>query len=340
MPKDISFFHDNFAGSLTKRTLNYGRSLESFFDTILFSIFANVFPLIFASVILWRYSPWLVVILLGSLSLTIVAIMPLIKRRKKLVEARETAASLMAGHVADVIGNMEAVQAFAHDDYEQLRHQTNVKDYMQKTEHSWSYHNLHIDLKISPVYVLINALGLGVAVSLGNSGTTIAAIFVTFSYYTQATRILWEFNRTYRNLENAITEAAQFTELLLKPSAIQDPTDPISFEVTKGAIEFRNVHFAYDDNRGTPLFADLNLGIKPGEKVALVGHSGGGKTTITKLLLRFVDVTDGELLIDGQNVAHARLADVRRAIGVRAAGAVHVPPHHPRKYPLRPVGRH
>lgn len=312
--KDISFFHDNFAGSLTKRTLNYGRSFEHFFDTILFSVFANVFPLIFASVILWRYSPWLVVILIGSLSLMVVAITPLIKRRKKLVEIREAAANHMAGHVADVIGNMDAVQAFAHNDYEQIRHEANVQDYMKKAERSWHYHNINIDLKISPVYVLINALGLAIAVGVGDSGATIAAIFVTFSYYTQATRILWEFNRTYRNLENALTEAAQFTELLLKPPAIQDPEHPIPFKVTRGAIEFKNIHFAYENNQGTPLFADLNLSIRPGEKIALVGHSGGGKTTITKLLLRFMDVTDGELLIDGQNVAHARLADVRRAI--------------------------
>jgi len=312
--KDLGFFHNNFAGSLTKKTIAYGRNFEKFFDTIMFNVAVNVLPLVFVSIVLWRFSPWLVVTLIGAIITVMIVILPVIKRRKKLVDLREESSNVMAGHVADVIGNIDAVQAFAHEGFEERRHERNVRDFMDKTLASWQYHTLKLDLKISPMYVLINVAGLALAVLLGRDGTTMAMIFVTFNYYAQVTRVLWEFNRTYRDLEGTIAEAAQFTELLLAPSHVRDPSDPQSFEVTQGAVSFRHVNFAYRDARGEPLFTDLNLEIAPGEKIALVGHSGGGKSTITRLLLRFVDVTGGELLIDGQNIAHSRLADVRKNI--------------------------
>lgn len=313
--KDLGFFHDNFAGSLTKKTISFGRSFENFFDTIMFKVVINALPLLFVSVVLWRYSPWLVVVLLGSIVVVFFIMMPLIKKRKRLVDLREAASNSMAGHIADVIGNMDAVQAFAHQEYEQKQHEHNVQDYMNKALHSWDFHTMRVDLKISPMYVLINVAGLALAVLLGGrNGTTMAAIFITFNYYAQVTAVLWEFNRTYRNFESSIAEAAQFTELLLTPTLVHDPKHPQNFEVSRGAVSFRNVDFNYPNTKNRPLFSNFNLDIAPGEKIALVGHSGGGKTTVTKLLLRFVDVVNGELLIDGQNIAHTKLAAVRSSI--------------------------
>ncbi|HET7302583.1 MAG TPA: ABC transporter ATP-binding protein [Candidatus Saccharimonadales bacterium] len=312
--KDLGFFHDNFAGSLTKKTIAYGRNFESFLDTMAFNVFAYVLPLLFASIILWRFSPWLVVALIGLIGIAGVVIIPLTRKRKKYVDERETASNVMAGHVADVIGNMDAVQAFAHEDFEREHHNKNVTDYMNKALRSWNFHTLHIDLAISPIYVLINVVGLALAITLSNDTSTVAKIFVTFNYFGSATFILWQFNRTYRNLENAISEAAQFTELLLTEPKISEAASPKEMHVTKGEITFEKVHFAYDNTDGTPLFEEFNLHIAPGEKLALVGHSGGGKTTITKLLLRFNDITSGKLCIDGQDIRNAKIADVRHAI--------------------------
>jgi len=310
--KDLGFFHNNFAGSLTKKTIGYGRNFEGFFDTIVFSIVANAAPLIFVGVVLWRYSPWLPVALIGMLLLASAAIIPLTTRRKKLVDLREAGANKMAGHVADVIGNMDAVQAFAHQEYEQKRHIKNVTGYMDAALKSWNYHTLKIDMSISPLYVLTNVIGLALAILVGKDANTTSAIFLTFSYFASSTRILWEFNRTYRNIENAIAEAAQFTELLLTPPAILEMPNAARLKVTRGEVEFKDVHFSYQNGR--PLFEHMNLHIQPGEKIALVGHSGGGKSTVTKLLLRFVDIGGGELLVDGQSVGDVRIADLRGAI--------------------------
>jgi ATP-binding cassette subfamily B protein len=157
-------------------------------------------------------------------------------------------------------------------------------------------------------------VGLTLAIVLNKGAATTAAIFLTFNYFANITMILWEFNRIYRELENSIADAAQFTQLLLTPNQLKEVANPTALRVTRGEVEFRHIDFNYKGDQKQLLFSDLNLRIQPGEKVALVGRSGGGKTTATKLLLRFVDVTNGELLIDGQNIAAVSLKDLRSSI--------------------------
>lgn len=315
LAKDLAFFHDNFAGALTKRVTSYSWKFIDLMDTLAFNVFASYLPIIFAAVILWQFSPWLVVGLLGLMVLTALIISPLIKRRQRLVAVRETASTRTAGYIADIFSNVDTVKAFANERYEQLSYHTRVDDLMTKAKHSWDYQNLRIDATLSPFFVLINAVGLVLAVYIaGRSSISLEVVFVSFNYFANVTRTMWEFNHVYRNIEWAITEGAQFTELILDEPIVQDIAKPKTFKLAKGEIELRDVCFRYNEDGGEQLFKDFNLKITPGEKVALVGHSGGGKTTITRLLLRFMDIEEGEILIDGQNIAKVRQKDLRDAI--------------------------
>jgi ATP-binding cassette, subfamily B, bacterial len=108
--KDLAFFQNNYAGSLTKRALGYARRFEDVFDSLAFQIASTGFPLVFVAVVLWAYSPWLIVALLGMLTATFLMVFPLIRRRRQLVDLRESASNVLAGHVADSITNAEAVR--------------------------------------------------------------------------------------------------------------------------------------------------------------------------------------------------------------------------------------
>ncbi len=314
MKKDAAFFNDNFAGSLTKKVIGYGKNFEGFMDTLSFNVFGSLVPLGFALVVLWSISPFLVGVMLSLMILTGLIVLPFIRKRQRLVVDREAASNQMAGHVADVIGNISAVQAFAREDNEQQRHKTFVAHYMKTARHTWDYHVLHIDMVVAPAWVITNVIGLIVAIMFTDNAASLAAVFLTFSYFVTATEIMFEFNRIYRNMETAISEAAQYTALLLEPPRIVEHADAQQLSVVRGDIVFRDVDFGYDEQTDDLLFEKLNLHIKPGEKIALVGRSGGGKTTITKLLLRFVDISGGQLLIDGQNIADATFASLRSAI--------------------------
>ena len=242
LAKDLAFFQDNYAGSLTKRALGYARRFEDVVDVMAFQLIANAIPLAFVSVVLWTYSPLLILALLGMLGATFAMIYPLIRRRAHLVDIREAASNRLAGHVADSIANAEAVRAFAREPEEALIHARNVNDFGAKTLRSWDYQNLRVDTLTSPMYVLTNTLGLILALATSRgTGADLEAVFITFSYYSATTRVMWAFNRIYRNLESSLTDAAQFAELLLDPPAVVDASRTDPFEPAHFGVELRDV---------------------------------------------------------------------------------------------------
>ena len=104
LAKEAAFFHDNFAGSLTKRVLSFASRFDDFTDGLVFNIVGSLVPLVFASVVLWRYDPLLVAGLIGLIVITGAVIAPLVRRRQKLVDQREEAIARVSGHVADSSG--------------------------------------------------------------------------------------------------------------------------------------------------------------------------------------------------------------------------------------------
>src|SRR5262249_49817710 len=152
-----------YAGSLTKRALGYARRFEDVFDVMSFQVIANTLPLGFVAVVLWRYSPFLILTLVGMLITTFALVSPRIRKRRRLVDIREAASTRLAGHVADSIANAEAVRAFARERQEAQIHARNVSDFGVKTLRSWDFQNLRVDMITAPMYVLTNVLGLIVA---------------------------------------------------------------------------------------------------------------------------------------------------------------------------------
>ena len=312
LAKDSAFFHDNFAGSLTKRVLAFAARFEEFVDTITFQVVGSLVPLLFGSVVLWRYEPLLVVGLLAMIAVTGGCVAPLIRRRQRLVDEREQAISWMSGHVADVLMNMDTVRAFAAEEREAAEHRSRVAESRRLTLRAWNYGNLRIDTLVAPLSVLTNALGLLMAVALGGGTHGVEAVVVAFTYYSNATRIMFEFNQIYRRMERSMTEAAQFTELLLDPPTVLDPAAPEPLRpVPQGSAEVRFEKVSFAHAGAGRLFEGLDLVVPAGTKIGLVGRSGGGKTTLTRLLLRMTDIDAGRILIGGQDIARLRQADLR-----------------------------
>ncbi|MEU3774604.1 ABC transporter ATP-binding protein [Streptomyces sp. NPDC032472] len=315
--RDAAFFHDNFAGSLTKRVLSFASRFEEFVDALTFSVIGRFVPLLFGSVVLWQYEPLLVVWLLAMIAVTGVCVAPLIRRRQALVDRREAAIARVSGHVADSIMNMDTVRAFAAEPREAAEHRSRVAESRRLTLRSWDYGNLRIDTVVAPMSVLTNALGLLIAVAVGvgaggGGGHGVEAVVVAFTYFQNATRIMFEFNQIYRRLESSMTEAAQFTELLLTPPTVLDPPRPEPLQPGAADVRFERVRFAHAGAK--PLFEGLDLDVPSGAKIGLVGRSGGGKTTLTRLLLRMSDVNAGRILIGGQDISRLRQADLRSLI--------------------------
>ncbi|MEV5515481.1 ABC transporter ATP-binding protein [Streptomyces flaveolus] len=312
LAKDAAFFHDNFAGSLTKRVLSFGKRFEDFVDTVTYRIVGSLVPLVFGAVVLWSYEPMLVVGLLVMIALTVLTATPLIRRRQRLVNDREAAIARVSGHVADSLTNMETIRAFAAERREADEHRSRVADSRRLTLRSWDYGNLRVDTLIAPMSVLTNVLGLLVAIAFGGPGQGVEEVVVAFTYYSNATQIMFEFNQIYRRLESSMTEAAQFTELLLDPPTVLDPAAPEPLRPRDTGIRFEAVTFAHTGAK--PIFQGLDLDVPAGARIGLVGRSGGGKTTLTRLLLRMSDIDGGRILIGGQDISRLRQSDLRSLI--------------------------
>ncbi|WP_239091964.1 ABC transporter ATP-binding protein [Streptomyces sp. SID14478] len=310
--KDTAFFHDNFAGALTKRVIGFAARFEEFCDTLTFSVLGSLVPLVFGSVVLWTYDPLFVVGLLAMITMTGVCVFPLIRRRQMLVREREEAVAHVSGHVADSLMNIDTVRAFAAEEREAAEHRSRVARQRRLTLRSWDYGNLRIDTLVAPLSVLTNVIGLLLAVTLGGDSHGVEAVVVAFTYYSNATRIMFEFNQIYRRLERAMTEAAQFTELLLKPPTVLDPAAPEALVAAPADVRFERVHFTHAGAQ--PLFRGLDLDVPSGTRIGLVGRSGGGKTTLTRLLLRMSDIDGGRILIGGQDISRLRQTDLRGLI--------------------------
>jgi ATP-binding cassette subfamily B protein len=131
-------------------------------------------------------------------------------------------------------------------------------------------------------------------------------------YVVTVFNIVWTISKNIVRASSALTDATEMVKLFEQTPDVLDVAKPKKFEVSLGKIEFKNVGFSYDD--GNPLFNNLSFTIAPGERVAFVGHSGAGKTTVTKLLLRFADVTEGAITIDGVDIAKVRQDELRARI--------------------------
>jgi ATP-binding cassette, subfamily B, bacterial len=316
--RDYNFYANHFVGSLSKKAFAFSRSFESFSDTLLFNVTTNIIPIAFAIIILWTYSPWIPLILIFWIALAIGIAYPIIRRRSKLVALRHDAGSKMVGRLSDSITNMLAIKSFANENWESVSYGEYADDYSKKYKRAADYQNLKFDAIISPIYVMTNVTGLIAAVFFAERlGLQAGVIVVVFSYYSLITRIFWEISKVYRSIESSISEAAEFTQILIELPAVQDMPSARHLKVVNPSIQFKKVNFRYDDDtqdENNLFLNNFNLEIKSNQKVGLVGSSGGGKTTIAKLLLRFIDLQSGEITIDNQNISEVTQSSLREAI--------------------------
>ncbi len=315
--RDHSFFVDNFTGSLVKRATAFIRNFERFTDTLVFNVVTRILPIIFAVVILWSYSPWIPIALIFLILVALIVALPLVRRRSRLVALRHEAGTRMVGRFSDSLANISTVKSFAKEGRENDWYGGYVRDYTSKFKKAADYHNLRLDTALAPLYVIANVIGLILAIYFVRElALKPGVIVVVFSYYSQITKIFWDINRVYREIESSMSEAGEFTQMFLEQPAVRDAPDAKEMVVKRGNISFDNVTFRYLEQKETKgvFLHNFSLKVDGGQRVGLVGPSGGGKTTVTNLVLRFFDVESGSISIDGQDIRSVTQVSLRENI--------------------------
>jgi ATP-binding cassette subfamily B protein len=308
------FHADRFGGALVSQTNKFTNSYERLMDDFIWNVVPSLTTVVVAIGVLafisYPYALGLVAIVLiylGLMSRRMARQLPFNARSAEL-ESRQTAA------LADAITNISTIRAFAGEKYE-------TKRFGGVSGKLFEANNiLSVEIMKSEALSHLQTNGLQVIALLGGliaittHGTNASLLYLLISYTQNITNQLLQFSRLIRNTNRSLGDAVEMTEILGIQPEIKDPAEPEPVHIHRGEVRFDDVAFAYPENTEDPLFKGLNLKIKPGEKVGLVGPSGGGKTTITKLLLRFMDIESGEITIDGQNIAAINQEGLRARI--------------------------
>ncbi len=306
------FFSSQFTGTLTRRVKKFADAFETLLDTIVLQFFPTLLFVVGAVVILYTRSPILGIVLgVWAILLTTLQIW-LTNWRQPLRIIRSEEDSKVSGALADALGNQTTVTLFARVPHEQTIFKTAVDRWRKATIKSWTADEyiwgiLGLFMTAAEIALLYIAIGLW------QQGILTIGDFVLIQAYLLTTfdRVVG-INRDLRRFYSAGADASEMVAILEEKHGIQDVTGATELHVTKGAINLENVTFSFDNSN--PVLKDFNLSVQPNEKLALVGTSGAGKSTITKILLRLYDVTDGKVLIDGQEIREVTQASLRSNI--------------------------
>jgi ATP-binding cassette subfamily B protein len=314
MNMSYRFYSNRFAGSIVSQVNKFASSFERLSDAFIWNLYKLLIALIFTIIILAKPAPLYVVVLLLFSTIYTVLLIILKKNERTFNEEWAAAETKRTGQLADSISNILTVKAYANESTEKIlfkKATTHVYDRSMATMHRVMSNERITTTSQRAINAgaILSAIYLAAHVSI-----PIGTVYLVLIYTLGIIRRLWELNNTVRNFNRVFGDARDMTKILGIQPGIADPKEPEPLNIQRGEIKFENVSFAYSENNKKSLLNDFNIRIKPGEKFGLIGRSGGGKTTIAQLILRFMDINEGQILIDGQNIAEVKQNDLRKFI--------------------------
>ncbi|TAV90080.1 ABC transporter ATP-binding protein [Rhizobium leguminosarum] len=314
--QDLAFFHDLFAGQVASRLGQVANAVQQqiliAFQTaprFLLQIIGSVLLLLALS---WQLALPVIVWVAFNVLFAIKVVPDFTERARR--SAKQN--SLISGALTDIYGNIQMVKQFAAEDSEAGA----LRKIMSKGVDTL-HHEQRIYRTTELVVISLNMVLWLVMLGIGFWG--LFDRFLTVGDFAATVYILqrlsagsFTFLQMGQQIFRALGTIKDAMPVMTTPPTITDRPDAAELTVSRGEIHVENVRFAYKS--GKPVIDDLSLTVRPGEKVGLVGLSGAGKTTLVSLLLRFYDIEDGAILIDGQDIRAVTQASLRRAIGVIA----------------------
>ena len=318
LSQSFSFYQDEFAGRVATKVMQTALAARDVWmivaDILVFvAIYVATLILIVGSFDLWVVTPFV-----GWLVLYAVAVRYFVPRLGKVAQQQADARSLMTGRITDAYTNIATVKLFSHTNREANYVRSAMQDFMVTVYRQWRMITA-FEVVNQILSVLLIASTAGVTLWLWTQGkvgvgAVAAATAMALRLNGISHWVMWEFAALFEH----IGTVRDGMTILSKPHTVVDAIDAKPLVVTRGEICFDNMSFAYgvNDSAGKNVIEKLNLTIHAGEKIGLVGRSGAGKSTVVNLLLRFYDIREGRILIDGQDIAHVTQDSLRTFVGM------------------------
>lgn len=301
-------------GDIMSRMTNDVENISNTVSQSIGSLFSGVLTLIGSVAIMLYYSPLLTLISFVTVLLSALATMVMSKFMRKYFAAQQALLGQLNGQVEEMVTGYKTVVAFSRED--------TAKRQFNETSSRLRDTAIRAQIFGGAMGPLMNVIGnFGFLLIAGFGGwfalsgaITIGTIQAFILYARQFTRPINEIANLYGQIQTALAGAERIFSILDHASERQDASGSLAVEQVRGDLDFRHVHFGYVP--GEPVLKDFNLTVKSGQKVAIVGATGSGKTTLVNLLTRLYDIDSGEILLDGQNIQDIPLSELRRSIAI------------------------
>ncbi|MBS5942755.1 MAG: ABC transporter ATP-binding protein [Finegoldia magna] len=310
-----SYFNETKVGQIMARITSDLFDITEFSHHCPEEYFIGLIKIIVSFVILVRLNALLTVILFLSIPLMIVFASKYNRRMRKGFKEQKHHIGVLNADIEDSLLGVKVVKSFANEDVEIEKFQKGNKKFLDiksETYSSMAGFNTITKAFDGIMYIIVVLFGgLFLVEGKMSSGDIVAFILYVQTLLTTVRRIV-EFTEQF---QRGMTGIERFTEIMDQDIEIFDDDDAVDLENVKGKIEIKDVSFKYNNNSENVL-NNISFTINPGQKVALVGPSGGGKTTLCNLIPRFYDVEDGEILVEGIDVRKIKLQSLRSNIGM------------------------
>lgn len=309
----LPYFDRHPIGVVVSRLINDVSVMNDLLTNGLLTLFGDVFTLVGTIAIMVVMSPRLALATFSVLPLMAVAVWIFSQKAKVAFRVTRERIGAVAADFQESIDGMRLVQAFAREKTSQAQF-----DLLNDQNRLASIRANTLASAMMPVVEFDNALATVAVIAYGGylvvAGQVTLGVLVAFlAYITRFFAPIRTLAQFYNQLQAATAGAEKVFELLDEPVTIVETPHPVTLDTVRGEVEFRQVSFSYGREG---VLHDVSFHASPGEMVALVGHTGAGKTTVANLLARFYDVVDGAVLLDGHDVRELSFATLRRNVAL------------------------
>jgi ATP-binding cassette subfamily B protein len=309
-----SFFANNFTGSLVQKVNRFAKGFEVLADNILWNILPLFIKIVLIVCIVFFVNKWISLILL--LWILIFLSFNIIFSRWKLkydIKVAETD-SKSTGYISDTIANQNTIQLFSKFFDESKGYKKVTDEQAQMTRFSWNLDSIMWAVQ-ALLGIIIEFLLFYFTIKYWEQGLVTVGVFVLLqTYIISLIDQLWSFNRVVKSVFQAYADSKEMVEIMLLPYEIKDTPLAKEIEINKGKINFENIEFRFNETR--TILKNINLKINPGEKIALIGPSGAGKTTFIRLILRLYQPTSGKIFVDNQDISQVTQESLRKNVSL------------------------
>lgn len=311
---DLSFFDKNPVGRLVTRVTTDVDVLNDLFASGLVTIIGDIFMLLFVILTMFRLSPGMTMMMLGIMPFVVLVTIQFRRTAAQSYRRVRVAIARINAYLQEHIAGITVLQLFNREERSKQEFERINRTHMEAfkdsiTAYGWFY----------PVVEFLGMAALGLLLAYGGfrirqGALTIGILVAFFQYGLRFFRPIQDLSDKYNILQSAMAASERVFNLLDKKPVVVSPPVPVPFPEGALGIEFDHVWFAYNDHDW--VLKDVSFRVLPGETIAIVGHTGAGKTTLTNILLRFYDVQQGAIRINGVDIRSFDLRELRRRFGV------------------------